>query len=97
MAIFNGQIMTSSMRENILNMQMVSLSGKSCDFRVHNREHPGSIAFDLPQVIRLSIRMARGGRSLMEFTGGRKSLLDGGGRKPPEMVAEVLNLDIFRD
>jgi hypothetical protein len=36
MAIFNGQIMTSSMRENILNMQMVSLSGKSCDFRVHN-------------------------------------------------------------
>ena len=60
------------------------------------REHPGSIAFDLPQVIRLSIRMARGGRSLMEFT-GRKSLLDGGGRKPPEMVAEVLNLDIFRD
>ena len=33
----------------------------------------------------------------MEFTGGRKSLLDGGGRKPPEMVAEVLNLDIFRD
>ena len=36
MAIFNGQRMTSPMRENILNIQMVSLRGKACDFRVHN-------------------------------------------------------------